>query len=605
MTGGAGQPPVVGSSSVEKELLRPREKRVRRNPDIEGDQASSDDSGDTDSWFASSSGEEEADHESKLPTVVPDRQVLLMPRPTTEIPIYWKIPEGEAARGCGVDLRTVMCCDGSMCLPPARTHRASASEEQTLNVRVAKLDTSKPTEERRGIESLDIHSLVDLHKQLERERDELPGELVVPGRVATTAVAMLVDSGATISVLSTHLWEVLRGENTGLSLLPSTCRVRTVSGELAPVRGRVVLEVELGGRYYVHQFTVMDVEESMILGMDFIQKYHVNCDWSRGVLNLKGEEVLACRRYSTGDGRVRKLLLAETSVVPAYTQVMVEAEICRGKPGSLPDWGMVSAARKPMVEHGVIAGKALVDPKCATIPVPVLNPGSTVVTLPRLALLAFMIPVEQVGPPMPRSGNTEEDGEAIPQHAKAAAQSVVTKTRTEPEVQRELDVLGIDLLRVDPTDLPVTEEEESSTRGAHGPMMMEEWEKEEPGVAPDSLSSALSASTPHSEGVTLTGLSDIQPSDFGVLEQDWCRHTKACGGESDRNRVSRAYCLHCAAAPDNARVRCTAVDDDVHSRTSALSVAPSLTCEEVYPSQGSDPMGQFYHKQWEVECRRG
>ena len=42
---------------------------------------------------------------------------------------------------------------------------------------------------------------------------------------------------------------------------------RTVSGSLASVRGRLVLEVELAGQYYVHQFMVMDIEEDIILGL--------------------------------------------------------------------------------------------------------------------------------------------------------------------------------------------------------------------------------------------------------------------------------------------------------------------------------------------------
>jgi hypothetical protein len=36
------------------------------------------------------------------------------------------------------------------------------------------------------------------------------------------------------------------------------------------VCGRLAVEVELAGQFYVHQFMVMDIAEDMILGLDFI-----------------------------------------------------------------------------------------------------------------------------------------------------------------------------------------------------------------------------------------------------------------------------------------------------------------------------------------------
>ena len=38
-------------------------------------------------------------------------------------------------------------------------------------------------------------------------------------------------------------------------MLSANCSVSTVSGDLAQVRGCMVLEVELGGRFYCRQFT--------------------------------------------------------------------------------------------------------------------------------------------------------------------------------------------------------------------------------------------------------------------------------------------------------------------------------------------------------------
>ena len=66
--------------------------------------------------------------------------------------------------------------------PPKRGHG-----EALLNVRlIVKVDTQERYPKPRGIESMDLHSLVDLNKQLEKERKEMPGELVlVPGKVSS------------------------------------------------------------------------------------------------------------------------------------------------------------------------------------------------------------------------------------------------------------------------------------------------------------------------------------------------------------------------------------------------------------------------------------
>ena len=124
-------------------------------------------------------------------------------------------------------------------------------EPPTLNVCLVQIDTSAPTKTPQGVENLDLHALSDLHQQLEAERRGMPGELVVPGKVSGLAVAMLIDSGSSVSVMSTALWDHIHRSHPGWTLFPTDCRIRTVSGVLATVRGRVAVEVELAGQFCV------------------------------------------------------------------------------------------------------------------------------------------------------------------------------------------------------------------------------------------------------------------------------------------------------------------------------------------------------------------
>ena len=383
------------------------------------------DSAETDSFFGSETDEWEMDSaprklvQAPMPVSAPPKkeveddpvasQFRMMPRSTHEVPLFWRDACDEASPARTDLVQLAQAADpgtGVLRLTEMDPSLGEPAEEPIVNVRLAKVDTTVATEVPRRIETLGLHALADLHQQLEEERLAMPGELVVPGRVCGLAVPMLIDTGASVSLASTALWERLHVQSSGLTLLSTNCCIRTVSGDRACVRGRLVLEVELAGQYYVHQFIVADIAENMILGLDFLRKHQVDCDWGLGVLRLRGVELQTCRQYSMGDGLVRRLTITAPVVVPAYSQVVIEAQLGPGDPGELPEWGVVSTAQKPMNSYGVIIGAALVDPRGASIPVPVINPGSTSVKLPTHTLIGHLIPVERVMPLMD-DGNTD------------------------------------------------------------------------------------------------------------------------------------------------------------------------------------------------------
>ena len=581
--------------------------------------AARDGSEDSDSWdSAPTSGTDDGPQGSEA-TPKTDADKEMMPRPTNEVSAYWR--KTEDGSQVGIDLQDIVRRGVKTGLPPPWPHIEPGDGIPIISVRVAKVDTKEASKKPRGIESLDLHSLVDLHKQLERERREMPGELMIPGRIASTAVAMLVDSGATVSVLSTVMWEVLRSEVPGLTLMPTRCRIRTVSGELAHVLGTVVLEMELGERFYIHQFVVMDVEENLILGMDFIQKFQVDCDWRRGVLSLRGEEVQACRRYQIGDGRVRKLILTQKTVVPAYTQVVAHTEVRNGNPEDLPEWGMVSPARKPMETYHVVAGKALVDPRSKSIPIPIMNPSDTVAIIPRYTLLAFLIPIEQVGPPVAGDLSSDEDSnsnptpregegtrDARPGTGSRADQCANTDCKGR-DAQSEKDVLDIDLGTPERVQTP-------------GGAPLADYDREvmdtggEVAAAGNPAAGVPAAGNP-AAGFPATDSQAIDPpepsiiampprantvqsTDFSILEVDWGEPENPVNYEALGDYCVPIYCLNCAALPGRDRVRCgvgtyESADSPLGPEFRSKLPAPYMTH---YTSDDRERTGQFYRKQW-------
>ena len=335
------------------------------------------------------------------------------PRPTHEVPVYWKAPsDGSIAttdlrRLIGhpkkpeqaqdvLNLATPGACRPSELIKELDSTSLLPEEGIVHSVNITKTDLSGPTEKPRGVDQMDLHDLVDLHNQIDEHRQQIPIDLVVVGKIHNVVQGMLVDSGSTISIISRSLWNEMKKDNPGMTLLPTAASIRTASGDLMPALGRVALEVELAGQHYLWLFYVLDSPEQVILGMDFLSWYNVQCDWRQGMLLLHGREVKSKKHYSTGDGKVRRLTLVQPTQLPANSHCLVEARIVKRGPGDLPDWGMTTPARQPIAEHGVIAGRALVDAHARTIMVPVMNPTDSRVILPGQFTVAYMEPVAAV-----------------------------------------------------------------------------------------------------------------------------------------------------------------------------------------------------------------
>ena len=409
----------------------------------------SDHSDDDSSTLSTSTDSGDADSLGKQPheIPVPDQQAPVdtepkMPSITHEVPVYWAQPADDKlahtdfvalikkADGTDtIDLKDAAGCPAMDMAGPIDAATIARDEGLVHRVSRIEIDTSLPTTKPHDIDQLDLHSLLDLHEQLETERKQLPVDLIVPGRLKGVALNMLVDSGSTISIISRSLWRALQRDYPELSLLPTAARIRTASGEEVPAVGRVAMDVELAGRHYMSLFYVLDSAETIILGMDFLARYEAECDWKRGILRLRGEEMLAHKQYSTGDNKVRRLTLVERTVLPARTQCIVQARVNKRFPGDLPDWGVTSPALAPAKKHGVMVGRAVVDGHAEKILLPMINPTDTTIVLQSRYMIGFMTPAEFVAP-------LPEDIQACHQHQ---TEPNVTKLDTSSESENSVD----------------------------------------------------------------------------------------------------------------------------------------------------------------------
>ena len=123
-----------------------------------------------------------------------------------EVPLYWKVsPSGD---GLSLDqLQDAQRQDSELVsLAFLGKQREDPECEAVIRCRTRKPTTVGPTKAPQGVENLDLHALIDLHRKLEKEVQALPGELVVHARMCSVATTLLLDTGASVSIMSSRLW---------------------------------------------------------------------------------------------------------------------------------------------------------------------------------------------------------------------------------------------------------------------------------------------------------------------------------------------------------------------------------------------------------------
>ena len=105
-------------------------------------------------------------------------------------------------------------------------------------------------------------------------------------RVAVTVqgvpTAGLVDTGSSVTLVRPDV--VPRGT----TLQPTAVRLRTATGQLAPMVGKGLMWLCVGGKRVHHLVWVADVQDCCILGLDFLQDTGCVLDMGRGTLSFPG-----------------------------------------------------------------------------------------------------------------------------------------------------------------------------------------------------------------------------------------------------------------------------------------------------------------------------
>ena len=97
----------------------------------------------------------------------------------------------------------------------------------------------------------------------------------------------LIDTGATCSIINKTLTEYLPKCSYKKLQKPSTS-ILGIGNQTQTILDNIEMDIIIGKHKFRHTFYVIDNSFSIILGMDFLNKYHATLDFSKNLVSIGG-----------------------------------------------------------------------------------------------------------------------------------------------------------------------------------------------------------------------------------------------------------------------------------------------------------------------------
>ena len=202
--------------------------------------------------------------------------------------------------------------------------------------------------------------------------------------------SLLLDTGAAVSLIREDAW--LHGKDNKSGELQPWTQHNLVSVDSSPlhIHGYTTATVELGGaELQVGMVVVSPLTTEAILGLDFLSKHRANID-------LRKEEVRldSCPRVlkltSKTTARVK-----EDTTVPSNSQAEVLA--CIHGPVDDRTWLLEDlGATIQQKQRSVMVARSLVTPGNREVPVRILNPHNSPITIFKYTTIAMLEPLDKL-----------------------------------------------------------------------------------------------------------------------------------------------------------------------------------------------------------------
>ena len=183
-------------------------------------------------------------------------------------------------------------------------------------------------------------------------------------------VAMLVDTGANVTVLKREIFEKLPPSSKE-KLKPVDLNLVTATGETSSFVGKITVEIKIGKHTFCHDVLVADIQNDGILGVDFLSPNKCDVLLSKSCLSVKGDKIPCFHFNKSMEPTICRIAVAQDVVIPPESEIIVSGKFV--DPVVNIKTGIVEVVPSFVQNTGLMLAYGLVKPEVGVIPLRLLN----------------------------------------------------------------------------------------------------------------------------------------------------------------------------------------------------------------------------------------
>ena len=218
--------------------------------------------------------------------------------------------------------------------------------------------------------------------------------IFVKAQICGMKLKLLVDTGATLTIISDSLYKMMENSSGQLSQLKRVQReIISATDEPLLVLGKTDMSIQIGDHVYTQELAIAKLSMDGVLGLDFLNKYNCVVDIVKRTLTIGKEEVPLISEGFIGCYRVS---VSETCSIPSRSEIIVYGKV------HIPDQEIMQKGLSLIEpeeaftksDRGLVA-RTLVDNN-DRVPLRIMNTLSEVKVIHTGTIVASLSPVEKI-----------------------------------------------------------------------------------------------------------------------------------------------------------------------------------------------------------------
>ncbi|XP_061184899.1 uncharacterized protein LOC133192908 [Saccostrea echinata] len=192
--------------------------------------------------------------------------------------------------------------------------------------------------------------------------------LFIAAKVQDTPMSLLVDTGASVTILSEKSFQSMNPSK-HTKITPVNTKLVTATGTTSSFIGQTRVEIQIDQHKFFHDVLVADINNDVILGIDFLTANKCDVLLSKSCLDVQGDKI-PCFRYSNEVSTCCRITVTENVVVPPGTEMIVPGR----STGHVNKCAAILEPTNTFVEkQGLMIARSLVHPSQGIVPLRILN----------------------------------------------------------------------------------------------------------------------------------------------------------------------------------------------------------------------------------------